>query len=543
MIARRIRFGKASLKVVLAVATAVSGAITVPTLMYEGEKSSQPNAIVADRLPSSSAPIDSQVALLPAVESQDESGANLEPSFETEATPLAGARQAPNPLKKLAATGAMTPQPSSDSEFSSSSVAETAVIQDPPNSIRVYYATDRHLYSASDPHLWITTFVPGLLVVLITVVLIAGMFAGKQRVWWGIASLLGIGISYLMVGNAIIRGQALYRLAKDDGLWFSSQRMKPNNDYPLNLGSSLVSIPKNHREGQIEAPSAFTFELEERADKHILIRKLSALKPDEFFSEIRSRIQSDSERSALVFIHGYNVAFDEGLKRTAQLKVDLDFAGVPILYSWPSRGTLAGYVLDQKSADWSADHLQQFLVDIRQRTDVKKFHIIAHSMGNRALVAALETLGLRYPKQQPMFEQVVLAAPDVDAEQFQTRFASKIDLCSTRVTVYGSATDRALLASNRLNGQRRLGLNFLMRPTVEGIDFVDVTPIDTSLLGHSYYGNHPLMIQELKALFRESKSPETRSWLTQKDKNQKPPIWRFLPELSSSMIRTELQIR
>jgi hypothetical protein len=60
-----------------------------------------------------------------------------------------------------------------------------------------------------------------------------------------------------------------------------------------------------------------------------------------------------------------------------------------------------------------------------------------------------------------------------------------------------------------------------------------VTPIDTSLLGHSYYGNHPLMIQEMKSLLQQCSPPSQRNWLTIKDATQRPPVWHFLPQLAT----------
>jgi len=35
--------------------------------------------------------------------------------------------------------------------------------------------------------------------------------------------------------------------------------------------------------------------------------------------------------------HGYNTSFGEAVLRAAQLTRDLPFAGVPVLFSWPSR--------------------------------------------------------------------------------------------------------------------------------------------------------------------------------------------------------------
>ncbi len=58
-------------------------------------------------------------------------------------------------------------------------------------------------------------------------------------------------------------------------------------------------------------------------------------------------------RDVLVFVPGYNVSFVNAVRRTAQLAYDLDFGGVPVLYSWPSAGSAAAYVADGAAADFS----------------------------------------------------------------------------------------------------------------------------------------------------------------------------------------------
>ncbi len=124
---------------------------------------------------------------------------------------------------------------------------------------------------------------------------------------------------------------------------------------------------------------------------------------------------------------------------------------------------------------------------------------------------ALQLLRIRHPDQQPMLDQVVLAAPDLDADEFRDRYVDAVKSVARRVTLYASATDRALLASVRLHGHRRLGLTSTPQPTVMGVDLIDVTPVDTSLLGHSYYGSHPLMIRELMSLVHQGIPPEQRT--------------------------------
>lgn len=144
-----------------------------------------------------------------------------------------------------------------------------------------------------------------------------------------------------------------------------------------------------------------------------------------------------------MFIHGYNVSFEGAVYRTAQIAYDLGFAGAPVLYSWASNGNLLDYPGDVSNNEWTVAHLAGFLEDLAKAQDAATIHIIAHSMGNRALVQALAKLG-----QALRFRQVILTAPDIDAGVFK-QLADAVKLHSERVTLYVSSKDAALEASKR----------------------------------------------------------------------------------------------
>jgi esterase/lipase superfamily enzyme len=420
---------------------------------------------------------------------------------------------------------------------SGSSPSEPVNVEKPRiEHVRVFYATDRQWYHASNPHLWITAIAPGVLSGLITCVLLAGCLSGSRRWTWGLAACLGFVVSFVVCGQSIIKVGQLMRLAQEGSSWYGTSRFLTSNDYPLHLGTSDVSLPPNHRKGMVERPSVFSFEFEERADRHVMVHQIETLDPDAYFSELTDRIARSADRSALVYIHGYNVEFDEALQRTAQLSKDIDFQGAPILYSWPSHGQLLKYRRDEANVEWSVAHLERFLTDVHRRTGVKQLHVIAHSMGNRALLGALQLIRLRYPDEQPMLGQVILAAPDMDADLFRDRYAEAVNVVASRATLYASANDRALLASVKLHGHRRLGLTSSPQPTVAGVDHVDVSPVDTSLLGHSYYGSHPLMIRELMSLVHQGIPPEQREWLTTFADRRPTPLWHFIPELAAQAL-------
>jgi hypothetical protein len=48
---------------------------------------------------------------------------------------------------------------------------------------------------------------------------------------------------------------------------------------------------------------------------------------------------------------------------------------------------------------------------------------------------------------------------------------------------------------------------------VPGVDTIDVSEVDTSLVGHSYYGANSSVLADLFDLLHQSKPPEERQWL------------------------------
>ncbi|HXA18650.1 MAG TPA: alpha/beta hydrolase [Thermoanaerobaculia bacterium] len=225
----------------------------------------------------------------------------------------------------------------------------------------------------------------------------------------------------------------------------------------------------------------------------------------EWLTSLNKRVDADKEQEAFVFIHGFNVTFIDAARRTAQIYYDLGFKGAPIFYSWPSGGNLWNYWADEASVEWSAGHLRNFLDFVAQRSHAKRIHIIAHSMGNRALIHALADLGNRNADASKAgctvpptkFQQVILAAPDLDTDLF-LQLESAIKSVTTHVTLYASKRDRAVLASWILHRFNRLGFPS-RRSAPPDIDAVDATAASTDFLGHSYYGQSVLW--DIKLLF------------------------------------------
>ena len=186
----------------------------------------------------------------------------------------------------------------------------------------------------------------------------------------------------------------------------------------LHYGVCSISIPKIHHVGRLESPSLLKLEFRPDPRRHIIIDEVCSLAEEAFLGQIAASVKTSQEQEAIIFVHGYNVTFSQAAKRTGQLAFDLNFAGAPILYSWPSRGKIEGYFVDETNIAWTASHFQRFLHLVATRSGANRVHIIAHSMGNRAVCEALKTISAELDGQFRI-DHLVLAAPDIDTDTFR----------------------------------------------------------------------------------------------------------------------------
>lgn len=180
--------------------------------------------------------------------------------------------------------------------------------------------------------------------------------------------------------------------------------------------------------GEIESPSIWKLEFSEDPEKHVVLHAVGVDSREGFLSELSHVIQRSSKKSAFIFVHGYNVSFADAAKRTAQISYDLGFDGAPVFYSWPSAGELDGYRGDEESIKWAQGHIEAFIKDVTEQTGAESIYLIAHSMGNRGLTRAFSNLIASESYDASVIKEVVLTAPDIDAEVFRNEIAPKIRL-------------------------------------------------------------------------------------------------------------------
>jgi len=214
-------------------------------------------------------------------------------------------------------------------------------------------------------------------------------------------------------------------------------------------------------------------------------------------------------KQALVFVHGYNVSFDNALRRAGQIAYDINFDGATFLFSWPSRGDLVGYWTDIGSADRSVAYFEDFVRRIVAGTKVEKVHFIAHSMGNRVMLQALRDLA--DGDLAPLIGEVIDAAPDVSPKMFREAIA-KLRGRGKPITLYASSGDVALRTSSLLRLEARAGYIFWGRPLiVPGVDTIDISSTADALgLNHDTYAASPVLMADIRRLIETGAHPPTK---------------------------------
>ena len=115
-----------------------------------------------------------------------------------------------------------------------------------------------------------------------------------------------------------------------------------NRANTLNFAKFVVSVPPNHKSGDLEMPTG----IPDPRNSFAVVDQ-AVMSEADFRKTVAP--QGDARRKkhkVFVFVHGFNSNFQESLFRLAQLQADIKIDGIPILFSWPSQGQVAA---DRKS--------------------------------------------------------------------------------------------------------------------------------------------------------------------------------------------------
>ncbi|MGX4770239.1 alpha/beta hydrolase [Bradyrhizobium guangdongense] len=281
----------------------------------------------------------------------------------------------------------------------------------------------------------------------------------------------------------------------------------------LSFGVAEVSVPTRGRDlGELTGPSWWRLEFSPNPSKHVILKSLGPLSRDAFVVSLKDSLAAADLHDVLIFVHGYNVTFEDAARRAGQLAVDLKFAGRTLLYSWASAADTKKYTVDESTIDWSRDHFEAFLQLALCEVGAGKVHVIAHSMGNRAVINTLDRVkSWQLPAGAAKLGQIIFAAPDIDRDRF-VQLVAKFKGCAARLTLYASSRDVALLASKFVHGYPRAGDAGEALTVVDGVDTIDASLVDTSLVGlrHSYFGEKRSILNDMFNLIAQQLAPDQR---------------------------------
>lgn len=243
----------------------------------------------------------------------------------------------------------------------------------------------------------------------------------------------------------------------------------------------------------------------------LLIRNKRVLDPAAFGVEARAVMARAKlyPKSALVFVHGFNVSFDEAVQRAAQLARDLNYDGAVFVYSWPSQGTVLRYGTDRDIADRSVGRFVEFLGQVEQATGADKINLIAHSMGNRVLLPALAQIAADpQSRVRPKVREVILAAPAVPQADFTNWLDTLSNQGIRRFTLYASSADKAMWAgwlrerATSLAGYASNGVP-LWHPSVQSIDISKASEPGLLQLNHDVFASNPVMAEDIRQVLQQ----------------------------------------
>lgn len=187
-----------------------------------------------------------------------------------------------------------------------------------------------------------------------------------------------------------------------------------------------------------------------------------------------------SGKNLLVFLHGFANSFHDGITRAAFNREWFAALGLPeadttvVAFSWPSLGQVVAapphllpddYLRDQTEAEQSGFHVASFFKAIEPliaqvRAQGRRTFLLAHSMGNFALQAAVQSWFSHGNPPVDLFDEIVLAAADERFDSFGFPAGGRLsrlrDL-GDRISIYYSARDIALYLSFAVNLVPRIG--------------------------------------------------------------------------------------
>jgi esterase/lipase superfamily enzyme len=319
---------------------------------------------------------------------------------------------------------------------------------------------------------------------------------------------LGFWVAVVVLAACTPRGAVLVFDAPDSAnyvapIFVATTRAPSESPYDFNeersskvsLARYDIAVPSSHEQGQIEWPKGTP-----NSDTDMLTVGVKNFSSRASFIASANTFRQSGQES-VVFIHGYNNTFAEGLYRFAQMAHDIDIQGPKFHFSWSSAGDARGYIYDRDSVLFARDGLEQLLTDVA-KTSTDGVFLVAHSIGSALLIETLRQMSIGgNASLQNKLRGVILISPDIDVNVFSENL-KRIKPMPDPMLIFVSKKDLALRFSSFLTGNnKRLGvIDNLDSLKGNKIEIVDVSAFKDGdgLLNHSVALTSPTVLNLLK---------------------------------------------
>jgi len=158
-----------------------------------------------------------------------------------------------------------------------------------------------------------------------------------------------------------------------------------------------------------------------------------------------------------------------------------------------------------------------------EKSEARKIHLVAHGLGARALTDVLRTFAQDRSgsRRMPMISNVILLAPDIDAQLFRDNMVPALTETANRITLYASCADEALRLSGkpRTDGIHPAGEGGDQIMVVPGIDSIDASAVPMDF--NSSFADRLPFLNDLFLLTNQGLNPERRNLTEKTDGSRK----------------------
>lgn len=265
--------------------------------------------------------------------------------------------------------------------------------------------------------------------------------------------------------------------------------------------------------------------------RDFVLSELHLYPPRTIFDDLETSAGGD--RPAL-YIHGYFESMERNCVRAGMTRRNLDLDGRLLMFSWPSDGDILSYAADESDLVWSVPAIADAIRELVRRFGAGEVDVIGHSLGGRGAVLALDRIARDHGGLEPLVDNLVLIAPDMDFDIFVQHLPQIRDVART-ISIYVSDRDLPLALSAELHGYPRLGQSGNDVSALDGIEVIDVSAFSgigdidipgapaSALSGHIYHLSNRDIAADIATLLNEGQGAADRQALTPLG----PNLWRL----------------